>query len=50
MLHLTGYAVSVDDLKQFRQIDSITPGHPENFATPGVEVCTGPLGQVHSSM
>lgn len=35
MLHLSGYAVTMDDLKQFRQIDSITPGHPENFATPG---------------
>lgn len=45
MLHLSGYAVSMDDLKQFRQLDSITPGHPENFATPGVEVSTGPLGQ-----
>ena len=46
MLHLSGYAVSLDDLKQFRQLDSITPGHPENFMTPGVEVSTGPLGQV----
>lgn len=46
MLHLSGYSVTLDDLKQFRQLDSITPGHPENFATPGVEVCTGPLGQV----
>ena len=45
MLHLSGYAVSVDDLKQFRQENSITPGHPENFCTPGVEVSTGPLGQ-----
>jgi len=45
MLHLSGYAISMDDLKQFRQLDSITPGHPENFATPGVEVSTGPLGQ-----
>jgi transketolase len=45
MLHLTGYAVSMDDLKQFRQLGSITPGHPENFVTPGVEVSTGPLGQ-----
>lgn len=35
MLHLSGYAVTMEDLKQFRQIDSITPGHPENFATPG---------------
>lgn len=38
MLHLSGYAVSMDDLKQFRQENSITPGHPENFCTPGVEV------------
>ena len=45
MLHLSGYAVTLDDLKQFRQLDSITPGHPECFLTPGVEVCTGPLGQ-----
>jgi len=45
MLHLTGYDVSVDDLKNFRQLDSATPGHPENFCTPGVEVSTGPLGQ-----
>jgi transketolase len=45
MLHLSGYGISLDDLKQFRQIDSLTPGHPENFVTPGVEVSTGPLGQ-----
>lgn len=45
MLHLSGYAIGLNDLKQFRQLDSITPGHPENFATPGVEVSTGPLGQ-----
>ncbi len=45
MLHLTGYPLSIDDLKQFRQLGSITPGHPENFVTPGVEVSTGPLGQ-----
>jgi len=45
MLHLTGYDVTLDDLKQFRQLMSKTPGHPECFATPGVEVCTGPLGQ-----
>ena len=45
MLHLTGYDVSLDDLKLFRQCDSKTPGHPENFVTPGVEVTTGPLGQ-----
>jgi transketolase len=45
MLHLHGYAVSMDDLKQFRQHNSRTPGHPENFMTAGVETCTGPLGQ-----
>ena len=45
MLYLTGYAVSMDDLKQFRQWGSITPGHPEWGHTPGVETTTGPLGQ-----
>jgi transketolase len=45
MLHLCGYKVSTDDLKQFRQLGSITPGHPERHVTPGVEVTTGPLGQ-----
>lgn len=45
MLHLSGYDVSLEDLKAFRQLGSNTPGHPENFMTPGVEVCTGPLGQ-----
>jgi len=45
MLHLTGYDLSLDDLKNFRQLHSKTPGHPENFKTPGVEVSTGPLGQ-----
>ncbi|KAF2762670.1 transketolase [Pseudovirgaria hyperparasitica] len=45
LLHLFGYGVSLDDLKNFRQIDSITPGHPEAHDTPGVEVTTGPLGQ-----
>lgn len=45
MLHLTGYDVSMDDIKQFRQWGSITPGHPEVHETPGVEVTTGPLGQ-----
>ena len=45
MLHLTGYDLSIEDLKQFRQLGSRTPGHPENIVTPGVEVSTGPLGQ-----
>ena len=45
LLHLTGYAVSMDDLKSFRQWGSITPGHPEYGLTPGVEATTGPLGQ-----
>ncbi|HEY9674595.1 MAG TPA: transketolase [Waterburya sp.] len=46
LLHLTGYdSVTLDDIKQFRQWGSKTPGHPENFETPGVEVTTGPLGQ-----
>ncbi len=45
LLHLTGYAVTLDDLKNFRQWGSITPGHPEYGVTPGVETTTGPLGQ-----
>jgi transketolase len=46
LLHLTGYdSVSLEDIKQFRQWESRTPGHPETFETPGVEVTTGPLGQ-----
>jgi transketolase len=44
-LHLSGYAVSKDDVKNFRQLHSITPGHPEYAETPGVEATTGPLGQ-----
>ena len=45
LLHLAGYDLSLDELKRFRQLDSKTPGHPENFMTPGVETTTGPLGQ-----
>jgi transketolase len=45
MLHLTGYDLSLDDLREFRQLDSRTPGHPEHGRTPGVETTTGPLGQ-----
>ena len=45
LLHLTGYDVSLDDLKNFRQWGSRTPGHPEYGHTPGVEITTGPLGQ-----
>ncbi|KAE8353644.1 Transketolase, thiamine diphosphate binding domain-containing protein [Aspergillus coremiiformis] len=49
LLHLFGYKVTLDDLKNFRQLDSITPGHPEAHDTPGVEVTTGPLGQGFSN-
>jgi transketolase len=45
MLHLTGYGLEIDDLKEFRQFGSRTPGHPEHRHTTGVEVTTGPLGQ-----
>ncbi|ORX99045.1 transketolase [Basidiobolus meristosporus CBS 931.73] len=45
LLHLLGYKVTLDDLKTFRQLDSICPGHPENYMTDGIEVTTGPLGQ-----
>jgi transketolase len=45
LLYLTGYDLTLEDLKQFRQWGSRTPGHPENALTPGVEVTTGPLGQ-----
>jgi transketolase len=46
LLHLTGVkGVTIDELKNFRKLDSKTPGHPENFMTPGVETTTGPLGQ-----
>ena len=45
LLYLTGYDLGIEDLKQFRQWNSRTPGHPENHLTPGVEMATGPLGQ-----
>jgi transketolase len=45
LLHLFGYELSIEDLKQFRQWESLTPGHPEWGMTPGVEATTGPLGQ-----
>ena len=45
LLHLSGYDLPMDELKNFRQIDSLTPGHPEVHHTPGVETTTGPLGQ-----
>ena len=44
---ISGYDVSTDDLAQFRQLHSITPGHPEFHETPGVEATTGPLGSGH---
>ncbi|MCC7784329.1 transketolase, partial [Klebsiella pneumoniae] len=45
LLHLTGYDLSMDDIRDFRQLHSRTPGHPEYGYTPGVETTTGPLGQ-----
>lgn len=45
LLHLTGYALSLAEIKRFRRWESLTPGHPEREVTPGVEVTTGPLGQ-----
>ncbi|MCF7982078.1 MAG: transketolase, partial [Pseudomonadales bacterium] len=45
LLHLAGYEISIDDLKNFRQLHSKTPGHPEHGYAPGVETTTGPLGQ-----
>lgn len=45
LLHLFGYGVSMEDIKNFRQFDSLTPGHPEVGHTPGVDASTGPLGQ-----
>jgi len=49
MLHLTGYNLTINDLKEFRQFGSKTPGHPENTITDGVEATTGPLGQGFSN-
>ena len=49
LLHLTGFKLSIDDLKRFRQFESLTPGHPEYKKTPGVEATTGPLGQGFSN-
>src|SRR5262245_63862841 len=45
LLHLTGYPLSLDEIQNFRQWGSLTPGHPESHLTPGVETTTGPLGQ-----
>lgn len=45
VLYMSGYELTIKDLKSFRQIDSLTPGHPEKGITPGVDVSTGPLGQ-----
>ena len=45
LLHLSGYALPIDELRRFRQLHSLTPGHPEVDVTPGVETTTGPLGQ-----
>lgn len=49
LLHLFGFGIGIDDIKNFRQMDSITPGHPEYGHTPGVETTTGPLGQGFSN-
>lgn len=46
LLYLTGNeSMTIDEIKNFRQLGSLTPGHPENFITPGIEMTTGPLGQ-----
>jgi transketolase len=49
LLHLTGYGLTLEDLKRFRKTHSLTPGHPELHATPGIEITTGPLGQGFAS-
>ena len=49
LLHLTGYPLSLDEIRQFRQWGSQTPGHPEYGVTPGAEMTTGPLGQGFAS-
>lgn len=49
LLHLTGYALPMEEIRNFRQLNSLTPGHPERGETPGVELSTGPLGQGISS-
>lgn len=49
LLHLTGYELSMEEIRNFRQLGSLTPGHPELGETPGVEISTGPLGQGISS-
>ena len=49
LLHLTGYDLKLDELRRFRQLGSLTPGHPEHGVTPGVEITTGPLGQGFSN-
>jgi len=49
ILHMYGYGLKLDDLKAFRQLDSLTPGHPEHGHTKGVEMTTGPLGQGFAS-
>jgi len=49
LLHLTGYDLALDEMKRFRQWDSLTPGHPEYGLTPGVEMTTGPFSRNSAS-